>query len=297
MNDFDSKLRKKAQEDSKELPKIAKDAIESALADLPNTPPKRNLRLIFSRVAVAAASFIFVFLCLLPNVSVAYAKTLEEVPVLGKIVHVVTIRNYFLEEENHDLDVKVPQVEGGDSQAADALNTDADALTTALVKQFYNDLAENGGSGFGSLHVDYEKIADTDAWFTLKLDVTETAASSNHYYKYYHMDKVKDAVITLQDLFVDDSYRAILKAEIHRQIDLQLQEDPSKSYFVSEADFGTDFAELQPDHNFYWNANGDLVIPFDKYEIAPGSMGNPEFVISKSLLQDCLKEEYKNLKF
>lgn len=297
MNDFDSKLRKKAQEDSKELPECAKQAIEAALADLPETSPKRNMRVIFSRVAAVAASLVFVFLCLLPNVSIAYAKTLEEVPLLGKFIHVITIRNYFLNEENHELDVNVPQVEGGDSQAVDHLNEDADALTEALVKQFYNDLAENGGSGFGSLHVDYEKVMDNALWFTLKLDVTETAASSNRYYKYYHMDKAKDVVVTLGDLFINDSYRSILKAEIHRQIDQQMQEDPQKSYFVSEEDFGTDFAELQPTHNFYWNQNGDLVIPFDKYEIAPGSMGNPEFVISKSLIQEILKPEYKNLKF
>ena len=33
-------------------------------------------------------------------------------------------------------------------------------------------------------------------------------------------------------------------------------------------------------NHWYYNQDGDLVITFDKYEIAPGAMGSPEFVIS-----------------
>ncbi|MBR7132114.1 MAG: DUF3298 domain-containing protein, partial [Clostridia bacterium] len=49
------------------------------------------------------------------------------------------------------------------------------------------------------------------------------------------------------------------------------------------------------DHNFYWNENGDLVIIFDEYEVGPGSMGTPEFVIDRDVIKDILKSEFKDI--
>lgn len=39
--------------------------------------------------------------------------------------------------------------------------------------------------------------------------------------------------------------------------------------------------------------DGNIVIVFDKYEVAPGSMGTPEFVIEKGSISDILKPEYR----
>ncbi|MDE7061582.1 MAG: RsiV family protein, partial [Lachnospiraceae bacterium] len=40
------------------------------------------------------------------------------------------------------------------------------------------------------------------------------------------------------------------------------------------------------DRNFYLNAENKLVIVFDEYEVAPGSMGMPEFVIPEEVLEE-----------
>ena len=297
MRDFDEDVKKAAEKEPIKISPKAQEAIENTLANLDDAPKHSKTYYFWTRFAASAACFVFVFLFVLPNVSVAYAKTLEEVPVLGRFIQVVTIRNYFMQDDHHELDVEVPQIDNVTGQAVENLNQDTQALTSTLVKQFYEDLEKNGGAGFGSLHVDYEKWMDTKSWFTLKLDITETAASSNQYYKYYHMDKQKNVVITLGDLFRNEAYKSMIKEEIRKQIDAQMQADPENVYFVSEAEFGMDFAEVQETHNFYWNTNGDLVIPFDKYEIAPGSMGTPEFTISKDLLKNTLKPEYQNLVF
>ena len=39
----------------------------------------------------------------------------------------------------------------------------------------------------------------------------------------------------------------------------------------------------------FFTENGDLVIVYDKYTIAPGSMGNPAFTIPKSVYEPLLK--------
>mgnify|MGYP002740095048 FL=1 len=57
--------------------------------------------------------------------------------------------------------------------------------------------------------------------------------------------------------------------------------------------FPEDFAGIDAEQNFYLDANGNLVLVFDEFAIAAGSMGMPEFTIEKNIYQDLLKEAYQ----
>ena len=294
MNDFDKYIKSKAAQEQTEIPDSVKNRIEQTLADLPEKKPVIKQIRILPRIAAAAACFIFITLFLLPNVSVAYAQALEQIPVIGDIVQVVTIRNYFYADDKHEMDIDVPQIEGEDSEAVDYINKDVSELTTALVNQFYKDLEITGNNGYGSIHVDYEATMNTDRWFTLKLSVIETAASSNTYFEFYHIDKKQGKIVELGDLFNTDNFSDILVAEIKRQMQEQMANDENISYWINNSGIGEEFATVSADDNFYWNENGDLVIIFDKYVVGPGSMGTPEFVIDKGVIRDILKSEFKD---
>ena len=295
MNDFDKYIKNKAAEEQTDIPDSVKNHIEQTLADLPEKKPVIKQIRILPRIAAAAACFVFITLFVLPNVSVAYAQTLEQIPVIGDIVRVVTIRNYFYADDKHEMNIDVPQIEGEDSEAVDYINKDVSELTTALVNQFYKDLEITGNNGYGSIHVDYEATTNTDRWFTLKLSVSETAASSNTYFKFYHIDKKQGKIVELGDLFNTDKFSDILVAEIKMQMQEQMANDKNISYWINNSGIGEDFAAVSADQNFYWNENGDLVIIFDKYEVGPGSMGTPEFVIDKGVIRDILKSEFKDI--
>lgn len=295
MNDFDKYIKSKAAQEQTEIPDSVKNRIEQTLADLPEKKPVIKQIRILPRIAAAAACFIFITLFLLPNVSVAYAQALEQIPVIGDIVQVVTIRNYFYADDKHEMDIDVPQIEGEDSEAVDYINKDVSELTTALVNQFYKDLEITGNNGYGSIHVDYEATMNTDRWFTLKLSVIETAASSNTYFEFYHIDKKQGKIVELGDLFNTDNFSDILVAEIKRQMQEQMANDENISYWINNSEIGEEFATVSADHNFYWNENGDLVIIFDEYEVGPGSMGTPEFVIDRDVIKDILKPEFKDI--
>ena len=295
MNDFDKYIKSKAAQEQTENPGSVKNRIEQTLADLPEKKPVIKQIRILPRIAAAAACFIFITLFLLPNVSVAYAQALEQIPVIGDIVQVVTIRNYFYADDKHEMDIDVPQIEGEDSEAVDYINKDVSELTTALVNQFYKDLEITGNNGYGSIHVDYEATMNTDRWFTLKLSVIETAASSNTYFEFYHIDKKQGKIVELGDLFNTDNFSDILVAEIKRQMQEQMANDENISYWINNSEIGEEFATVSADHNFYWNENGDLVIIFDEYEVGPGSMGTPEFVIDRDVIKDILKSEFKDI--
>ena len=295
MNDFDKYIKSKASEEQTEIPDYVKNCIEQTLDNLPEKKPVIKQIHIFPRIVTAAACFIFITLFLLPNISVSYAQALEQIPVIGDIGRVVTIRNYFYADDKHEMNIDVPQIEGEDSEAVDYINKDVSELTTALVNQFYKDLEITGNNGYGSIRVDYEATTNTERWFTLKLSVNETAASSNSYFKFYHIDKKQGRIVELGDLFNTDKFSDILVAEIKMQMQEQMANDKNISYWINNSGIGEDFAAVTADQNFYWNENGDLVIIFDKYEVGPGSMGTPEFVIDKGVIRDILKPEFKDV--
>ena len=293
MNDFDKYLKIEAQKEQTEVPESVKIRIEQTLADLPEKESSVKQFRVLPRIAAVAACFIFVLLFLLPNVSVSYARALEKIPVIGDIVRVVTIRNYYYSDGNHEMDIDVPKVEGDDS-AADYINKDVSALTSALVNQFYKDLELSNNSGYGSVNVDYEVVSNTQRWFTLKLHVTEIAASSNSYYVFYHIDKKLGRIVELGDLFKTDKYSDVLTKDIKKQMKERMAQDKNISYWVNDSEIGEEFASVKADSNFYWNQDGNMVIVFDKYEVGSGSMGTPEFVIDRDVIKDILKSEYKD---
>ena len=291
MNDFDKYIKSKAAKEQTDIPDSVKNRIEQTLADLPEKKPVIKQIRILPRIAASAACLVFIMLFLLPNVSVTYAQALEPIPVIGDIVRVVTIRNYFYSDDKHEMDIDVPKIEG-DNDAAENINQDINQLTETLVEQFYEDVELIGDEGHSSIYLDYETVTNTDTWFTLKIRVHEAAGSSNTYYKFYHIDKRTNEIVKLGDLAKDNSFYDVLVKEIKRQMKLQMENDSSVVYWLDDSIIGKDYVSLTENHNFYWNDNGDLVIIFDKYEVGPGAMGTPEFVIDKGVFMDVLKSEY-----
>ena len=294
MNDFDKYIKSEVAKEQTDIPDSVKNRIEQTLVDLPEKKPVKKQIRILPRIAASAACFVFIILFLLPNVSVTYAQALEQLPVIGDLVRVVTIRNYYYDDNHWKMDINIPQIESEDSKSVDYINKDVSELTTALINRFYEDLEINGNKGYGSLNVDYEVVTNTDSWFTLKLTVCQTAASSNTYFKFYHIDKNQGKIVELGDLFNTDKFSNCLVAEIKKQMQEQMANDENISYWINTSGIGEEFATVGAGHNFYWNENGDLVIIFDKYEVGPGSMGTPEFVIDKGVIRDILKSEFKD---
>ena len=293
MNEFDKYIKEKLGNENLSVPDSIKERIEQCVSALPAKESKNiKFRMLPKAIAIAAC-FVFVCLVVLPNCSAVYAQALEKIPVIGSIVKVVTIRNYFYSDDYHQMDIDVPRIEGGEGSAADYINKDVDELTKLLADRFHEDLKEIGNEGHSGIYVDYEVVTNTEKWFTLKIRVHEAAGSSNTYYRFYHIDKVNGRIAELKDLFAADDFAAVLADNLRKQMKEIMAKDSNKIYWVENAAIGQDFVTLDDKHNFSWDKDGNLVIVFDKYEVAPGSMGTPEFVINKGAISDILKPEYR----
>lgn len=295
MNNFDDFLKQKIENEKTEIPDQIKNKIEKSLAELPESRSKTVKFKPISKAISFAACIVFVFFVLIPNCSSVYAKTLEKIPLIGNFVRVVTIRNYFYKDNYHEMNIDVPKIEDDNSEAANYINNDVSELTQILVDRFNADLEEIGDEGHSSVYLQYDVVTNSEKWFTLKITVFEAAGSSNTYYKYYHIDKQSGKIVNLNDLVANDKFYEVVENEIKRQMKNEMETNPNKTYWLEKSDFGWEFTTLEKNHNFYWNENYDLIISFDKYEVAPGSMGTPQFVIENSIFKEYLKSEIQDL--
>lgn len=271
--------------------------------------------------AVAAAAVVMIAL---PNTNMQIAHAMENIPLLGGFFRLVTVRQYNYNDENHDAEVELAQinygedagegasvgevaaapkgtaagsVEGVGQEAAvanlsedgvEAVNQDMEATVEELIRQFEDTLSEEGYHG---LHVSQEVVTDNERYYTVKLSVLETEASGYENNQFYTIDKQTGNVVTLEDLFVEGSdYISAISENIKTQMQEQMAADEGVIYFLDNDDMPEfNFQGITEQTNFYFNEKDELVIAFDEYEVAPGSMGAPEFVIPQEVTAAILK--------
>ncbi len=279
MDQFDEMLKQRAREEPFPLPEDYAGRVFQTCAALEEIKPRKRHPYRWTAWAAAALAL---FLAV-PNVSPAAAAAMGDLPVLGAVVRVLTFRDYTYDNGSYSADVSVPELTG--SQSAQAVNDQVQAWTDRLIGQFEETCqAELGREGYLGLDVTSAVVTDSDTWFTLRVDAVETQASGYQFSRFYHIDKAADRVVTLGELFREDAeYSDVLTQEVRRQMEARMAADSGASYFPEE------LTEIGPEQNFYFNENGELVLVFDEYTVAPGSMGTPEFTIPAEVYETLLK--------
>jgi hypothetical protein len=229
------------------------------------------------------------------NISPAMAKALEEVPVLGSVVEVLTFVQYETEKDTYSADIDVPQI-SGDSDEIRALNEKYAAEGKALYEQFQQDMQGMEQAEGGHLGVDsgYIVATDTEQLLSIGRYVVNTVGSSSTVMQYDTIDKQKEIIVTLPSLFKDDQYIPVISEYlIGKMQEEMLATNREKVYWVKgggnpDEELFDAFTSIRPDQNFYITEQNKLVIVFDKYEVAPGYMGVVEFEIPTEIIKDQL---------
>ena len=139
--------------------------------------------------AIAAAALIGLFV-ILPNTSGAIAHAMEQLPLIGQLVKVVTFRNYEYETDRNMADIEVPEIQAEikpDEQPKDSIvqenldrttaeiNTEIQSITDQLIQEFETNLKDE--QGYQDVVVKSEVLATTPDYFTLKLLCYQGAGS------------------------------------------------------------------------------------------------------------------------
>lgn len=306
--------------DSTEIPAELTEVVNRAIAsknkeEIYMNYEKRKKRTdavkIFRYVAAAAAGLLICF-AVGVNTSEAFAKEMSEVPVLGALAKVLTVRSYHGTEGDYEIDVEVPEIiqeseasgqmgEVTETQEfTDDINAEIQKIVDDYMEQAKTEFEEYKKAFFETggtqeewdgrtmdISVDYDVKYQDENILSLELATAKSWVSAQEERYYYNLDLSTGKYLTLRDVLGED-YVKICNESIVAQIEERIAEDENKIYFGfgpnAEADkeMGiTGFETVTENTGFYLNSEKNPVIVFPKYEIAPGYMGFQEFEIIK----------------
>ena len=258
-----------------------------------------------------------VLLCLfLFNCMPEMTQALEAVPGVGTVIRLADVHTYQLGWGDTSFTAKLPVLEGagalspGSEPSADQPSEDqlpADQMPSdpsdgaddmnRLMEAYIAEARETflwyvarEYQGYVASDTDYEVLRDDDEMLSLCFYTTVNVGGSGEYSRCFTLDKWTGQVLSLSDLFAEGSdYIGAISADILRQMTEQVQAGVA-DYFIPGGIWSEDecFQSIDADQNFYLDEENRLVILFDEYEVAPGSMGMPRFLIDGQAISGIL---------
>ena len=259
---------------------------------------KRKVKKIKLWKTCASAAAVLAIVLVLPNTSQTAAAAMQQIPLLGNLFKITTVREYQVDEERNMANVKVPQVEVQDTtegntdadraaqakESADAINFDIEEETNKLIDEFKESMKNE--EGYQDIYIDSKVLTDNDRLFSLELILYQGAGSGYEQHKHYTVDKLTGKELTLKDLCGDD-YVNTISEEVKEQMRAQMAADETVKYWLDDPDVPEwNFDKIAEDQDFYVNAEGHVVICFNEYDVAPGSMGCVEFIMPQTVTLD-----------
>ena len=235
-----------------------KNAIEKAKKD-----QVKNQKVIAYRRWMAAAAGLALALIILPNTSQTVAYAMSQIPVLGKLVEVVTFRDYEYEDERNIADVEVPELvmvpqeeepetvtkpvagealmeeesaeqkEETLKKSMEEINAEIQAITEPFIEEFKENLEKE--QGYQNIGVKSEVINTTEDYFTLKLICYMASGSGTEWNYYYTIDLNTGERLQLEDIFIEDAdYVTPISENIISQMRKNMAEDEMKMYWLDD---------------------------------------------------------------
>ena len=282
------------------VPEELDDRLRKILESAP-APRKKNNVVKFTRWASTAAAAMLLCFTVGLNTSQSFAMEMAQIPLLGTVAKVLTIRSYEITNDTTTTTVEVPEVQV-EVAAEDVKNaiTDINVKIQTLVDEYtaekYAEIAEykeqffaNGGTEeewnqrYIDVNVDYAVKHQSERILSLLIDGWISWFNFEEFRKFYNIDLVTGKELTLLDIFGENAYEYTEKCileQMHQRIDA----DPENVVFwgINEAeDMGNKFIGVDETTPFYINEKGNVVISYNEYDVAPGYMGIVEFEIPR----------------
>ncbi|MBQ8540138.1 MAG: DUF3298 domain-containing protein [Clostridia bacterium] len=246
-----------------------------------------------TKIAGGTVAVLLIAVTVSTNVSPSLAYAMSDVPVLGDIVRVVTLNRYENKIGGSEAEIVTPKIEGlRDEELMNQINEElgdnADRLIAAFEKEALMLQAAYGDDVHMGVGSDYTIRTDNDDYYAIDIYFYNLVGSSSTTHKFYTVDKHTGEIMTLKGLFKENVDYAEPISEIIKNEMIRRNENGG-AYWVEDDEFTEGFKGIEENQSFFINEEDNIVVCFDKYEIAAGSEGCPEFVIETELIKDILK--------
>lgn len=286
--------RMKEEYQKQEMSKEQFERLQEKMREAKRENRRAQSRKRLAGAAAIAASFLGVFI-LLPNTSAGVAHAMEQIPVIGQLVEVVTFRNYTYETERNQADIEVPEIaiaNQGESdevqekldRTTEEINAEIQQISEELIGEFEENLQYE--EGYQDVIVKSEVLSTTPDYFTLKLICYQGAGSGYEWNYFYTIDLRTGERLKLKDLFREGAdYITAISENIKTQMRTQMDEDEMVMYWLEDEIEEWNFKSITEETSFYLNENGNVVICFDEGDVAPMYMGTVEFEIPGEVVE------------
>ena len=218
------------------------------------------------------------------NVSPTFAAAAADVPVLGGLFQVLTVRSYDEVKDGIDYDVSVPEVEAGGA-VSEAVNAEIQERVDAHLAQAQSDwdaykdaffatggTEEDWGGREMNVIIDYEIKSQTDTTVSFVVDFGEGWVSASQQRYCYNLDLENDRDITLADVLGEDWVNVCNDA-----VEAYIAQDDSGLFYAPDQG---GFATVDETTSFYMNEDGSVTLVFPEYAIAAGAAGIVEIPVA-----------------
>ena len=256
-------------------------------------------KVFYYSMTTAAAMFLALVVGL--NSSRSFAMEMGKHPILGPLARVLTVRSYhgFDEERGIQQDIEVPQIEKGElGQAAGGAIGEANIDIQRIVdshlvqaqadfEEYKRSFLESGGSEKEwdertmDLDLSYEVKYQDEEKLSLVLYYSEASAAAYEKAYYFNINLKNNEKLSLEDL-LGENYVAIANEQIIHQMEERMKADENIYYWgilQEEEEDVEGFTTVDENTGFYINQEGNPVVTFQEYSVAPGYMGIQEFEI------------------
>lgn len=217
------------------------------------------------------------------NLNPVLAKNIAKInPSAEKLVHILTGFKYEIEEEYYYAKVEVPKLKGIlPAELEEKINAELNENGKNVIAEFEADRKAFEADGIRAhMGVDsgYQIKTDNDRLLSFDVYVVNVTGSSSTTHKFYNLDKEKGELINFKSLVKDkENYKELINEFVRE--DMERRNGDDEMFFMEE------FNGIKDEPNFYIDNDGYVIIVFDKYEIAPGAMGSPEFKLPKEIAE------------
>lgn len=261
--------------DNIEIPKELSEVVNRAIASQNKEEireksrkkrQKDNTVRIFRYVAATAAAFV-VCMTIGVNTSEAFAKEISDIPVLGSLAKVLTIRSYHGTDGDFEINMDVPKIEKDTVQAGTEsaqeetdsvpepeipaapdtftgdINAEIEKIVDGYMEAAKQEFAEYKEAFFATggteeewadrkmdITVDYDVKYQQGNILSLELTTAKGWVSAQEERHYYNLDLATGQYLTLEQLLGAD-YIEEVSSNIRHQIEERLASDDSLAYF------------------------------------------------------------------
>lgn len=181
-----------------------------------------------------------------------------------------------LKEEHYETDSAIITLKR--PQVINVTNAQIKNSIDKLIKQTINDflikLSDCSQEHKTIAEIAYQNHYSDDQLISFSINFTQIQGDSYLQKKFYTINLNSGEVYNVEH-FLGADYQEIIKTDVQQQVKENKDKYPNLSYFNDEINNLT----LHIDQPFYLNKDKQVVIVFNQFQIAPGYMSLPEFII------------------